>query len=299
MNKYNALQTITIDIGIHFKNVIENQINSALKFCHDTQNSRKTIVRELRRNIKTARSVFKLFKPIISEADYHAIDKQIGNINQSLTKLRDASVNLKTYRYIEELLPTSFPVETNTKILNELTEHFNSSYSNYNNAFDKIILNTSFQLSMLRERIKAINAKEYTEDLLYLALERTFSKTTRFFKNSKKSIQTTIIHRWRVYNKHLIAQIQFLSIYYDNLIDKLVGDLELISAFLGIEHDLAILSDHLQNSFKEKLNKSEKEELQRVIDNERRKLQKKAFALGNTIFSDRMNIRKPENVVVI
>jgi CHAD domain-containing protein len=293
------MQMIGNDIGIQFKKVIENQIDSALRFCHDTQYSRKTVVRELRRNIKNARSVFKLFKPLISEAEFHTIDSQIRNINQLLTRPRESSVNLKTYRFVEQLLPMTFSAETNTKILNELAEHFNNAYSNYNNAFDKIILNTSFQLSMLRDKIHALESKAYTENILYLAIEKTFAKTTRLFKNSKKLLQTSTIHKWRVYNKHLIAQIQFLSLFYDNLFDKLVGDLEMISAILGVEHDLAILNEFLQDNLKDKLNKDENTELQRVVDNERRKLQKRAFSIGNVLFSTRMNIPQTENVTVL
>jgi CHAD domain-containing protein len=286
------------DIGIHFKAVIEDQIKCALNLVHDGKLNHKVKVRELRRNIKNIRSVFKLFKPIVAETDFHNIDKQIGDINRSLTVQREASVNLKTFFSIEKLLSDNISAQTNDLIIDELTDHYNLVYSNYDNAFDKIILNISFQLSKLREKIGLLTIKKYTETLLYLALDKTFAKTVRLYADSKLSLKTNIIHKWKISNKHLTTQIQFTSLFHENLFDKLIVDLEAITDLLGKDHDLAVLHDFIFGRLEDKIGKKELYEIQQVIDTARRKIQKEAFIKGNLIFSERFNIHKTETTIV-
>jgi CHAD domain-containing protein len=298
LSKYNAMQMKNPDIGIHFKAVIEDQIKCALKLVHDDKIDQKVKVRELRRNIKNIRSVFKLFKPIVAETDFHSIDKQIGDINRSLTIQREASVNLKTFFSIEKLLSDNISGETNELIIDELTNHYNKAYSNYDNAFDKIILNISFQLSKLREKIGLLATKEYTESLLYLSLDKSFSKTVRLYTDSKLSLKTNMIHKWKICNKHLTTQIQFTALFHLNLFDKLIVDLEAITDLLGKDHDLAVLHDFIFGRLEEKIGKKELYELQQVIDTSRRKIQKEAFIKGNLVFSEHSNIHKTETSIV-
>jgi len=291
------METNNPDIGIHLKAVIEDQIKCALILVHNTTLEQKVKVRELRRNIKNVRSIFKLFKPIVTETDFHLIDKQIGDINRSLTIPREASVNLKTFYSIEKLLSGNISLATNKLIITELTNHYNLAYTNNANAFDRTILNISFQLSKLREKISLLPAKTYSESLLYMALDKTFSKTVRFYTDSKLSLKTNIIHKWKISNKHLTAQIQFASLFHINLFEKLIDDLEIITDLLGKDHDLAVLHDFIFRTLDEKIEKKELNELQQVIDNVRRKIQKEAFIKGNAIFSDRFNIAKTEKAI--
>jgi CHAD domain-containing protein len=286
------------DIGIHFKAVIEEQINIAIKLLHDSQLDEKIKVRELRRNIKNVRSIFKLFKPIIAETEFHYIDKSIGNINRSLTLQREAFVNLKTYFLIEKLLAGNISVETNTRIIIELTNQFNVAYSNNDNAFDKIILNLSFQLSKLREKIKLLPAKEFSENILHLALEKSFSKTVRLYSDSKSSLKTNILHKWKISNKYLCTQIQFAQSFYENQFDKLIDELEIITDLLGKDHDLAVLHDVINRNIVEKIGKKELIVIQQVIDGARRKIQKEAFIKGNSLFTIRFHIQKTEKEIV-
>jgi CHAD domain-containing protein len=293
------MQSIHPDIGIQFKTVIEQQINSAIKLLHDSKPKQKIKVRELRRNIKNVRSVFKLFKPVITEIDFHTIDKQIGSINRSLTIQREAGVNLKTYHSIEKYLSGKLSAQTNTLIIEALKDHFDQVYSNNDNAFEKLMLNCSFQLSKLRERINLLATRDYSESLLYLSLEKTFSKTVRLYIDSKKSLQTNIIHKWKISNKHLTTQMQFAAIFHANMFDKLIDDLEIITDILGKDHDLAVLHEYIFGCLKLKLNKKELSDLQLVIDNARIKLQKEAFIKGNIVFSTRFNIPETEKAIVI
>jgi CHAD domain-containing protein len=292
------MQYIHPDIGIQFKTVIEQQVNSAMKLLHDSKLEPKNKVRELRRNIKNVRSVFKLFKPVIAEIDFHTIDKHIGSVNRSLTIQREAAVNLKTYHSIEKYLSDKLSAQTNTFIIEALKEHFNEVYSNKDNAFEKLMLNCSFQLSKLRERINLLASRNYSESLLYMSLEKTFSKTVRLYLDSKKSLQTNIIHEWKISNKHLTTQLQFADIFHVNMFNALIDELEIITDTLGRDHDLAVLHEFIFGCLKVKISKKELSELQLVIDTARRKLQKEAFIKGNIVFSTRFNIPKTEKAIV-
>jgi hypothetical protein len=291
------MHTKSPDIGIQLKSSIENQINSALMLIHNRELSQKSIVRELRRNIKNVRSIFKLFRPVISEIDFHTTDEQIGKINRALTIQREAWVNLKTYHYLEGHLPENFCQLTKTMIFNELTDNFNSVYSNKNNAFDKIILNISFQLSKLQEKVNLLLLREYSESMLYLALEKSYTKTSRLYFHSKISLRTDIMHKWKRFNKHFTNQIMFVSLFHETQFDKLTEELDMLTELLGKERDLVILNGHLTKKMQKKIDRKERMMLHQVIDSERRKLQKAAFVMSNSLFAKRINIFKTEEAI--
>jgi hypothetical protein len=292
------MQTEINDIGIQLKNSIDKQISYALTLCQNKELSRKSVVRELRRSIKNVRSLFKLFRPVISEVDFHTTDEQIGKINRLLTVQREAWVNLKTYHRIEMHLSDVISQSSKNLIFNELTDYYNSIYSNKNNGFEKVILNVSFQLKKLQEKIRSIAAKDYSETLLYLAFEKSYAKTAWLYFNSKISLQSEIMHKWKRFNKYLTNQIIFISLFRDYQFDRLTIDLETLTDLLGKEHDLTILYEHITKSLQDKIDKKERVILQQVFDNERRKLQKAAFGLSNILFAKRIEIFKTEEVIV-
>jgi CHAD domain-containing protein len=293
------MHTNNFDISIQLKEAIEKQINNALALPKNSDLSQEDLVYQLRKSIKRIRALCQLLKPVLSEDDYHKIIDFIKKTGHSTTILRESSVNLKTFEQLDEMTPIDIPEKSKALIIEILNNRVQEVYLNKERAFDKIHIGVSFQLKLLQEKLNMLSFRSYPEELLYLAIKRTYTKSLRLFKNSRISLQSCTIHRWRQFNKYLIIQLKLGPLFAKGIYEEFISELKNLTDILGKEHDLAMLKAFLSTNLKNRIELQDLKAVQLHIDDERRKLQKEAFQKGCLIFSRSLSwVPQAENILV-
>jgi CHAD domain-containing protein len=284
------------DISISLKEIITGQLNNLLLQIRNNNQSPEILVHEVRKGIKRIRSLFRLFKPAISEYDFHIINELIADAGRSLTLHREAVVNYQTYKEIERSINDSISTSAKVIINQYLSKEVKEAYSNIGNAFNNQILNVSFQLSKIRDKIDSLNVRNYSHDLFILALEKNYQKTIHYFSICRISLHLEAIHKWRKFCKHVFFQVRFGPLPENEESNKFAEQLNILSEILGKEHDLAVLNLHFIKHIYKDIEAKDRTILLQYFDRERTNFQKKAFWHGREIFSKEIPFMQPEYI---
>lgn len=289
------IMSIDKDIRLSLKEIISGQINDLLLLIRSSGQNQPILVHELRKGIKRVRSLFHLFKPVISDQDFHEINKMICELGSTLTYQRESIVNIQIFNELEHIF-TRFSNKNTLVLINELLNNQNAeAYENTKNEFNRLITGISFNLSKVRENINNLKINPYSADLLKLAIIKNFSKTKRYYNDCKISSHMEAVHKWRRYCKYLLFQLKFGPI---DFIDQQYTDkLDNLAEILGKEHDLAVFDQLLKVFIFKEIDRQDRLIISQYLDDERNELQKKAFKLGKEIFSEKVVISKPEPVL--
>jgi CHAD domain-containing protein len=284
------------DISLSLRKNISEQINSLVLLSRNSHQNPELLVHELRKGIKRMRSLFRLFKPVIKDEDFHRINEMIAETGRLLTLQRESIVNFQTFKEIENKLSNYLSEDSKVIILQQLNNQIADTYSNAVNLYNNKILNVSFQLSKIRDIVNNLNVNKYSSDLLKLAIENTYLKTLKFYSDCKISLHTEAIHKLRRFSKHLFFQLKFKPILDSEKNHVLLEQLELLSEILGKEHDYVTLNQLFIKYVYKIIEPKDRTILFQTIEKERNNLQKKAFALCREIFVKEFSLTQHEFV---
>jgi CHAD domain-containing protein len=276
--------SVNQDISLSLKQVISEQVNTLISLARSSQHRQEVLVHEIRKGIKRIRSLFRLFKPVIRDIDFHRINEMIAETGRSLTVQRESYVNHQTYKEIEFQIGDSLSEKSKDFIKQFLKKQRNNAYSNIGNSFNNHILNITFQLSKIRDLIDSLHVKEYPPELIELAIEKNYSKTIDYFTDCKISLHLEAIHKWRRFCKHVFSQLKFGPLPLNETNDHFTEILDNLSEILGKEHDFVVLDLLFRKKIYKELNQKDRDLLIQTIENERDKLHKVAFNAGRDIF---------------
>ncbi len=270
-------------VGIELERIIHVYIESCHQYLNDASESPGINIHEIRRSLKKMRAFIRLIKPVYKSEEFKQLNDILGKINKILAEVRESRVNIQIFGKIlpklEKKLMNGTLELVHKYLQNECTQK-ESNIHKLNEILDEV-------KSQLREFIQIINAVDMQKISFQEIVEgivSVYKSGKKLLKDSVKTEETEIVHTWRKYVKHLQFELSFiknyLSDYYLDQIDKL----QQISNFLGEEHDLVVLSNHIENHLQNELTAQEVYQIINIINRRRNKLRKKAFKLGRTVF---------------
>ncbi len=281
----------TADIHVKITDSISQEIESAVELTLSQPKAHEIHVHEFRKKIKRIRAILRLIRSSMNESVFYNLDNKLNLACNSLSKQRDATVNLRSLLNLDSISIEKLPREIQFNALTELKNQYKWTYHNTEGILTRKLEGVLFQLHEFRSTLQSIALANETPDQLFSALIKSYSKAGRLYYDSCFSLEKEVIHKWRKYNKYLLLQLKYFPLEIHPQ-DKIMNQLHVLTEILGTDHDYAELEDNLSRNLI--FRAEELQTLHRIIDNLRLKLQKKAFDIGKKIYSKPIDIFSTE-----
>ena len=238
---------------------------------------RGKMVHEARKEIKKARSVLRMIRGRISDADYQKANRNLRKVGQAFSPWRDAEVALKTLNKLREDCRKARA----TRVLDELGEILQKCHDEilrHVPAVSKI----KKKLRAARQRIKKLDLEGLSRSDLICGSQEIYRRGREALQEAELTHAPENLHEWRKRVKDLWHQLRILRPTRPVVGAEFAREMKKLSDFLGADHDLVMLQEAAR---KAELGKAHLELLARQVDLRRKKLQGAAFELGHRLFA--------------
>ncbi len=266
------------------RDIILREITSSLALQLNSELNSESRIHEYRKSIKRCRSLLRLLKQCINEIDYERLDNKLSEVAEEMTQRREATVNLRTFLKLTQNYQTFVPEDIKKQVIADLTQKLEKAYGMINTDPVKTESSILFHLKALWSDLNNIAIKSSTYSDFIDTIEKTHYKAARLYFDSRNTLDTEIIHKWRKYTKHLLLQMRFTPEIDRTEMEPLLSKLDRISELLGKDHDLAVLETKLKEN--PILHTENLQTIHLVICKERTIIQKETFKLGEEVFSE-------------
>lgn len=240
-------------------------------------------IHELRKSVKRCRSMLRVLKSRMPDSNYYEIDELLGSTARNVSHQRETSVNLRTFMDLCLNNNSHLSPQTVNQIRNHLANEIFEAYSDKNNYLAEIMETTFKLLFKAHFQLNGQPLNSFSAKDLNTFIDKTYRKSKNLFKASYHSSDTEIIHKWRRYAKHLLFQLKFTPHSFQYEGSDYFRQLESVSDKLGVDHDLAVLEEFIEKNIS--INTEDLKQIKLAIMKVRSVMQKKAFEIGNQLFS--------------
>ncbi|GAB4409035.1 MAG: hypothetical protein OHK0039_12520 [Bacteroidia bacterium] len=141
------------------------------------------------------------------------------------------------------------------------------------------------QIQAAGSRIDTWELKPSSFDLIAKGLARTYRRGRQALNVAQSLPQATLIHEWRKQLKTLWYQLEWLVPVWPPVLLAFAAEVHRLSEWLGIDHDLAVLEEHIQQEVLLKGRVQGKAALRKAIEKYHAELHIQMFPLGQRIYT--------------
>jgi len=266
--------------------LVKERVEHAMK-CLDQPRDEMEAVHSARKDIKKLRAILRLVRLRLGTKLYRRETDLLRDAAEKLAPVRDARVKLATIdalaeHFQERLAPKPFPkVRAMLKKENDQARKIFARDDGTNDVKD-----------LLTKMLGHADDWRFGSDswgALGPGLRRAYKAGRDAYALVQEDDSAENFHEWRKRVKDLWYHLSLLRRVWSETIDSLRKQAEVLSEYLGDEHDLAVLSDALA-AVRKKLPEDEVETLHGLIDLRRKELRAEALALGGKIYMEKPSV---------
>jgi len=225
-----------LDDGI--RRILTEQVMLAIAELSNTGESLDKAVHEARKCVKRSRSLLRLIRPGIGK-EYRRLNELLQSVSASLTQLRDAQEVIETLEDIRE---------------RHATDRFDGSHDLLQRRKAQAIASAEESgeirraIEVLQEAeqdIGSLPLQKLDFSLLARSLNKAFRRGKKAFSKAYDDPKAENFHECRKRVKDLRYQLGVLSKLWPDVFDGFVAYAKQLEEYLGDDHNLAVLSDIL------------------------------------------------------
>lgn len=268
-------------LGENLRRIFRQQINGALALAQGEKEPGDTLVHDVRKHLKKARSVLQLVRKEIGNGGFRGQDRRLRDVGRLMTESRDAEVRLQTMRQLEEVTHHHYrSYQKIEKLLAAELENFLAAFGGWEKKAIPL-LERADQLGKKWPRL------DYREQELRRAVRRTYKSGRRALAKVQKELSSANIHELRKQVKLLGYQVRILRPWNEVVIGELLRELTELGHLLGRVHDLTLLADRLRLERGERHWGKQDDELLAVIEKTKAELQRDGVEIAERFFAER------------
>jgi len=226
-------------------------LNSIQKCINNSKYSEEKKIHEVRKNIKKLRAVLRLVKYSGNIDTNKYWDKQLKEIAQSGSELREKYLMLNTLDDIVESYDLEINIIYFDYLYNRLTQDYNMLKFVL---FDEMHLweSINHKVNNLKNKKDDIRLLSKGEKVIEQNLVMEYQKGREQMSTSQKDPTFKNCHQWRKSVKYLWYEIRILKIFSNIKLHGYLKKLHNLSEILGDAHDLSDLKTFLKINFENK-----------------------------------------------
>lgn len=226
------------------RRISAEQIDSALEALHARKPAnRDTAVHEARKCIKKLRALLRLVEDEVGDA-FEKENTRLCDLGRTLSPFRDAAAMLQTFDELNEKYGAELAAGSFQSIRGGLLAHKNRGERRQNL---KIALqSTSKDLAAAKGRIKRLRLGKTGFQAIAPGIERAFRRGHIAMRQAHKQPTAENLHAWRRRVKDHWYHTRLLNDLWPDVMDGYEAALKSLEDKLGTDHNLDILTQHIQ-----------------------------------------------------
>ena len=190
-------------LGKNLRRLFRQQIDAALAVAKGAAEPDDTRVHAIRKHLKKARAVLQLARKEIGKA-FRREDRQLREIGQLMTEIRDAEVHLQTMRQVEDATHHHYlSFQKMERLLALELENFRLAFGDWDKAAIPLLERT-------RDQVKHWRMGDYRSKQLRRSVQRSYKSGRRALAAAKAKPSAAKFHELRKQVKLLGYQLRIL-----------------------------------------------------------------------------------------
>lgn len=266
------------------RRIFRRQIDEALALLCDLDNGpNDEAVHEVRRAFKRLRSLLRLAQFAMGKRAFRAEDEVLRSAGQLLAESRDRKVLLEA---IDRLRGSNLTVAEES-LLSSLSAEASALTAGAQHSMQRVSREVRTLLEDSIDRLPAWTKRRYRRRDLLRGLRKTYRGGRKALRDVSLSAMSERLHAWRKEVKYLRHQLEILDGPRRGGAGKIIAKAERLGEFLGEDHDLAMLQQHLERHAAANGNTDHSQSLQSMITRRRSEIQTAALDAGKRLYGDR------------
>lgn len=264
------------------RDLLQRQVETALAQLPQRQASDEQI-HSARKHMKAARATLRLLRPMLSEVAYGRENRTLRDAARVLSAARDDTVLLQTLNELTRQTKGS----GKRRRLSEFRARLQRDASRRRSELVRHGLRQS--AARLRSALTMVDSwPTPPEDWkpVYRSLRDSYRKGRHCARGNAQHATGPTLHEWRKRTKYLRNQLELIAPVQHASVEAMSSKLHELSDHLGAEHDLAVLGELAHRSSRQ-LGRKTDTALQKRIAKRRRKMCKRALAVGLPIYAEK------------
>jgi len=266
------------------RRILLRQIDKALSVL-ETPRASDSKIHDARRQIKRARATLRLLRNLVPAAQYQAENACLRDAARPLSKVRDASVLVDTFKHLvartDGRPPLSGAISFGRELVKERARIRVAADGRSGVPQARSLLHSA------RSRASHWQLAGKGWSVVGAGVEKVYSQGRDALADVRKRPRDASFHELRKQTKYLRHQLQLLQPAWPRAIDPLVKELHRLSDQLGDDHDLAVLGQKLDDDEEAFVDENSRQVLRATINGRRSSLQRQALRLGARIYEEK------------
>ena len=240
-------------------------------------------IHQARKHLKAARATLRLLRPVLSERAWRKENSLLRAAARSLSAARDGSVLVSTLGKLRRRVAGA----NSGRDLDALQKRLRHESNRRRRELARNGLRRT--AAQLRAAIAAVGSWPSPPTdwkTVRDALRESYRKGRRCARSNARQRSGRRLHEWRKRAKDLRSQLEVLAPVQHATLKSMSDELHQLADYLGDEHDLAVLRDIAQHNGRGIAPKTQAR-LQHAISRKRRKLRKRALAVGLPLYAEK------------
>jgi len=225
--------------------ILLGQVDYILEHCENDQKDMHASIHEIRKSIKRIRAVLRLIREEIGYSTYYRENVFYRDMSRSISDLRTYNVLILSLENLLSDLSKNLPSKKVEPLIASIRLQRDNKLSEILTD-DKALRDLSVSFTEARKRIPDLPVEHDGFEVFAGGIFRMYQQGKDFLSSAQTETGTHLLHNMRKRMKYLWYQIEILKPIYPGALKAFANSLEDISERLGIYHDLAVLSEFLQ-----------------------------------------------------
>ena len=274
------------DLADGLRRILREQLNAAIDELSHTRSSLDTAVHEARKCIKRSRSLLRLIRPAIGDT-YSEENQRLQSVGRDLSELRDAQALIETLAELKEHHPHDKDGGKGT-----VASEFKGASDRLSERKDKIaralqasgkIQDAVGQLHATLSNVAELSLKRVNFSVVRGSLKKTVKRGSKAFSKAYSNPTPEHFHESRKRAKDLRYQLGLLTEMWPDVLKGYADSAEKLEAYLGDDHNLAVLDEVLHNGAR---SRKKFRAIQKLTHKRQAKIRDKAEQLGKRVYSE-------------
>jgi CHAD domain-containing protein len=267
-------------VAFGLRRVAGGRLDSAVERLRDEDLDEAEAVHDARKDLKKLRAVLRLLRPAIGEDTFARENARHRDAGRLLSGVRDAQVRAETVaglaqRFAGDPPPGGWDIaEGRLDSSGEIP------------GLAEIRAKAAGIVESGREPLRTLGLPGSAEDVVGRGLRRTYSRGRRGYRDVATDPSDERLHEFRKRAKDLWYHLRLLRDACEPALDPLTDRADRLCELLGVDQDLANLSNWIDAGESE-LQPESRAHLQRLIGQRRLELQIEAFEVAETIYHEK------------
>ncbi len=240
-------------------------------------------VHETRKCFKRVRALVKLARPCLKQSQYRTMNDRFRDLGRLLAQTRDSVVMVQTLAYLEARHPALTEDGSTERVRQAIERARKKALAD---APEPPIEAALKDLKKARSIIAKLDLARCALDGLSEGLSREMHGFAKRYQDALQNPSDETFHEWRKRAQNHRRHVGLITSAWPEALEPRVKVCRQLSDYLGLDHDLAVLSDFVARRNRRTMAKGEVELIQKLCGLEQSELRGKAVALGALLVAE-------------